>query len=310
MTAHKILITTSSFGVKDTAPLDVLREHGLEPVLNPYGRKLSEDEVYQLINDVRPIGMIAGVEPLTSRVLKSPGNLRVISRCGIGLDNVDLAAAEYLGIKVLNTPDAPTLSVAELTLGLILAVLRAIPLMDMAMRNREWKRPMGRLLTGKTVGIVGCGRIGSAVERLLAGFQCRITGYDPAITTHPDIELTGIEPLLAESDVVTLHIPYSEETHHFINADRMNQMKRGAVLINTSRGGLVDESSLFDLLQDGHLGGIGFDCFEEEPYEGPLTQCANSVLTGHVGSYAEEARKRMEAEAVENLLNALTELER
>lgn len=305
--AQPILFTTSSFGKADSSVLEPLLARGLEAVLNPYGRRLSEEEVSGLVAEVGPVGMVAGVEPLTAQVLAGASGLRVISRCGIGLDNVDLEAAKELGVRVYNTPDAPTTAVAELTIGLILTLLRSISASDRSIRRGDWSRPMGRLLSELTVGIVGCGRIGAAVAGVLKGFGCEVLGCDPALNGHPGMEMTDLEPLLARADIVTLHLPYHPNLHHLINSDRIAKMKRGAFLINASRGGLVDETALYEALKSGYLSGAALDCFESEPYNGPLTKCENVVLTAHVGSYAREARINMEREAINNLLRGLDE---
>lgn len=300
-----VLITTSSFAEEAPELLRDFASAGLQAVLNPYGRKLTEAEVSALIEEYKPVGMIAGVEPLTREVLKSAPFLKVISRCGIGMDSVDLGAAREYGITVTNTPDAPTIPVAELTVGMILSLLRSIHHSDASIRNGGWNRPMGALLHGKTVGLIGCGRIGSYVGKLLAAFGCRLLGYDPYCTEHPFIELTGLEQLLAEADIVTLHLPYTEANHHLLNQELLAKMKEGALLINASRGGLVDEEALAEALQSGHLAGAALDCFEQEPYKGALAQAENTLLTGHIGSYAREGRMIMEQQAAENLLRAL-----
>ena len=164
---------------------------------------------------------------------------------------------------------------------------------------------MGNLLTGKTVGIIGCGRIGTAVARMLAGFECTLLGFDPGLASHPTIALTDLETLLRQSDLVTLHLPYSAASHQIINAGNVMTLKKGAVVINAARGGVVDEEALCQALKCGHLGGLGLDCFTNEPYQGELASCDKAVLTCHVGSYALEARMKMEAETVENLLKGL-----
>jgi len=305
MNRDTVLITTSSFGREDNTPLTMIAKCGFEPVLNPFGRKLTEEEVIQLFHKYKPIAMIAGVEPLTDRVLKNAEGLKVISRCGIGLDNVDIDAARKLGIVVTNTPDAPTQAVAELTVGLILAVLRNVPHMDRALRDGKWERPMGTLLSEKTVGIIGCGRIGSAVARLLKGFNCNLIGFDPFLSYHPEIHLTTLEKLLTTAEIITIHVPYSNSVHYFINEDKLKLMRPTAILVNTSRGGLVDENALYRVLKEKRIAGACLDCYEQEPYSGPLRELSNVVLSAHVGSYAREARIKMEIEAVDNLLNAL-----
>jgi D-3-phosphoglycerate dehydrogenase len=301
----RVLVTTSSFGKEDPSVIMLLREAGFEVVLNPFGRKLTEEEVMELLLKVQPVAMIAGVEPLTARVLRSMSGLRVISRCGIGMDTVDLEAAGIANINVLNTPDAPTQPVAELTVGLILAVLRNIVETDANIRIGSWKRPMGRLLGAQTAGIVGCGRIGTAVARLLRAFGSELIGYDPYIKEHKFIPLAPLEQLLAKADIVSLHLPYVQPLHHLFNRELLGKMKRGSVIINTSRGGLIDEGALHDALASEHLAGAGLDTFESEPYTGTLVSLPNIVLTPHIGSYAKEARMKMEREAVLNLLSAL-----
>jgi D-3-phosphoglycerate dehydrogenase len=304
---NTILITTSTFGDKDEQPVSVLEASGYNIVLNPYRRRLKETEVLKLIEEHRPVGMIAGVEPLTRKVLNKGIGLKVISRCGVGMDSVDLDAAEELGIVVTNTPDATIIPVAELTLGMMLALLRGIHISDTAIRGGQWVRPMGNLLHGKTVGIIGCGRIGTHLARLLSVFGCRILGYDIHCVECEYYETAELDVLLKESDLVSLHLPYSEENHHFINRERMRAMKNGAMVVNASRGGLVDEEALLEELTTGKLGGAALDCFDEEPYSGPLREVPNTLLTGHIGSYAAESRAFMEQGAVDNLLQILGE---
>lgn len=300
---EKILITTSSFGKNDKTIFDLLTDNGFTYKLNPYGRKLTQDEAFALIIKYQPIGMIAGVEPLSKTVLEKTEKLKVISRCGIGMDNVDLEAAKAMGIVVINTPDAPTIPVAELTIGMILSLLRKIHRSDFSIRNNEWARPMGNLLYEKTVGIVGCGRIGSYVAKLLEPFGCRIIGFDPIAVNSDNIEFVIIEEVLKKSDIITIHMPYSDKNRHFVNAEFLKQMKKGALIINAARGGLIDERALLDVLESDHLAGAALDCFEDEPYTGPLKKIDNVLMTGHIGSYALEGRIMMERQAVENLLN-------
>jgi D-3-phosphoglycerate dehydrogenase len=300
-----ILITTSSFGKQDAGLLQSLSKAGFDFSLNPHRRKLTEAEVAQLIEQHQPIGMIAGVEPLTRSVLEKAGKLKVISRAGIGIDSIDLKSAKNLGIVVTNTPDAPTIPVAELTLGLILSLLRRIHVSDAGIRRGQWMRPMGNLLNGKTVGIVGCGRIGAYLAGLLSSFGCIILGYDPFNNRPGPFQPVGLEQILPNSDILSLHIPYNQENHHFIDAQSIQNMKKGALLINTARGGLVDEEALYNSLCSDHLGGAALDCFEQEPYTGKLKDLDNVLVTAHIGSYAQEGRNVMEKQAVENLLREL-----
>ena len=252
------------------------------------------------------VGMIAGTEPLSRAVLQHAPTLKVVSRCGIGTDNVDLSAASELGIEVLNTPDAPSVAVAELTLGLILATLRRIAEADRAVRAGEWRPLMGRLLTGRVVGVVGYGRIGRKVSALARAFGARVLAHDiQPITPDGAVELCALDELLSSSDIVTLHLPSAPANRYFFNDARLSLMKRGAILINTARGELVDEQALARVLTSTHIAAAALDTFEQEPYSGPLRDFPQVTLTAHMGSYTEESRARMEEEAARNLLDAL-----
>lgn len=293
-----ILTTTSSFSV-NTFPIE------LNVIHNPYKRRLTEEEIKDLIIKYQPVGIIAGVEPLTRDVMMAAEKLRIISRCGIGVDSVDMKAAEELGISVTITPEAPMISVAELTLGLILSLIRKITILDAGIRKGGWKGKAGNLLSGKTAGIIGCGRIGTYVSKLLKVFGCEILGYDPYIKEHEICRMVSFEKLIKESDIITLHIPYTDENKNLIGTEQLKQMKSDSLLINAARGGLVDEDALYEALINGNLAGAALDCFRDEPYKGPLTELDNTVLTPHIGSSASEARLMMEKQAVDNLIGEL-----
>lgn len=301
----KITITTTSFAEFDAQPLRFLKDTGFEVVLNPYGRSLTGDEVIELASDA--IGLIAGTEPLDKAVLEKLPLLKVISRCGSGTENVDVKAAARLNIKVFNTPFGPTLAVAELTVGLILDLLRKVTLMDRAVRAGIWKKRMGNLLNGKRVGIIGFGRIGQKTGKLLKAFGCEISYYDNAMIKElmdSGIKKMEMDELLKESDIVILHISGKYEKP-MLDAKEIEMMKRGAWLVNVARGGAVGEKAAFDALKDGRLAGAAFDVFEKEPYNGILKDLDNVILTPHIGSYAKEARQEMEMEAVRNLIEGL-----
>lgn len=298
---RKVAITTTSFGKYDNEPLDLLRRNGFETVLNPYGRKLKKEEVTNLC--AGSVGIIAGTEILDASVMNNLPGLRVISRCGTGLDKVDLDATKKLGIKVFNTPDSPTLPVAELTVGLILNLLRKINRMDFALRQDRWEKLMGNLLYGKNVGIIGFGRIGKKVAELLKPFGCRIKYYDPeVVTSDSDIKKVELNELLEGSDIISIHVSTKEQ---IIGESEIKQIKKGAWMVNVSRGGVVDENALYHALKEGYLTGAAIDVFVQEPYMGPLKELGNVILTPHIGSYAKEARIKMEMYAVENLLKGL-----
>jgi len=300
----KVLITTSSFNLGNFAQAKSLHDAGISIEVNPHGRRLSEDEVADLVaTDV--IAILAGLEPLTDRVLSNAKSLRVIARCGTGLDSVDLQAASRLGIDVFNTPDAPTQAVAELTIAHILNSLRHISTTDSNMRSGKWTPTMGSLLATKTVGLIGVGRIGSAVAKLAQAFGARVIGFDPVVSSHNSVELLSLDEVLNQADIVSLHVPINDQTHHIVNASAISRMKPGSIVVNVSRGGLIDESALHDALKSQHLSGAALDCFEDEPYSGPLLQIPGVHVTAHMGSYARETRDLMEVEASTNLVNGL-----
>lgn len=298
---EEILISTTSFGEYDNYPIELLKKSKFDIILNPYGRKLQRAEVIDLAKNVA--GIIAGTEPLDSFVLEKLPNLKVISRCGVGVDNVDLSVAKKLGVSVFNTPYGPTLAVAELTVGLMIDLLRRITQVDRELRNGRWQKEMGNLLQNKKIGIIGFGKIGQKVAELLFPFGVKIFYYDSSeITCLLNCDPLDFELLLSWADIITIHMSGSSSSKPIIGEKEIRMMKVGAWLINTARGGLVDEKALYKALKDHHLSGVALDVFEREPYMGQLSELSNVILTPHIGSYAREARVGMELEAVKNLL--------
>lgn len=303
----KVLTSPSSFGQVGKQPFDLLEQNGFEIINNPYGRKLTEDEVIELAKDC--VGIVAGVEPLTPRVMDALPGLKVISRVGIGMDSVDLEYAKQKNIIVKNTPDGPTRAVAELTLGMTLSLLRRIPQADAALKNKQWKKQTGNLILDKKMGVVGLGRIGRLVAQLFRGIGNPVIGYDPyadaAWASSAGVELADFETVLKTADIITLHVPGNADKSPVIGAKEIDLIKQGAWLINISRGGIVDEDALYNALAGGKLTGAAIDVFTDEPYSGPLTELDNVVLTPHIGSYAEEGKLLMEIDAVNNLISSI-----
>jgi len=296
----KILIGPSTFGTIDRTPLERLEQAGLTVIPNPFGRKFEKDELLRLLPGVQ--GIIAGMEPLTRDVLEQ-SQLRAIARCGVGLENVDLDAARELGISVSSTPEAPTAAVAELTVGSMITLLRGVPQMDRNMHAGHWSKHIGIQIGGKTIAIVGFGRIGRKVAKLLRPFNARCVAVDPALSGRVDgVEVLTLREALAQADVVTLHASGGTE---ILGEDELRLMKRGAFLLNAGRSGLVNEASLCKALDNGTVAGAWIDSFAQEPYDGPLVRYPQVILTPHVGSASVECRRQMELEAVENLLRAL-----
>jgi D-3-phosphoglycerate dehydrogenase / 2-oxoglutarate reductase len=304
---NKILTSPSSFGQINTEPFDLLKSNGYEIINNPFGRKLTESEVISLASDC--IGIVAGVEPLNSTVIDALPNLKCISRVGVGMDSVDISYAESKGIKVLNTPNGPTRAVAELTLGLTLSLLRKIPNAHYDLKNRIWKKQTGNLLFEKKVGVLGLGRIGRMVAEMFRSLGNPVIGYD----LYPDldwaeknnVEILGLEQLLNQSDILTIHVPGNSDGSAVLNQKELSYLKDGAFLVNVSRGGVINEDALYEMLTNGKLSAAALDVFSNEPYSGKFCDLANVILTPHIGSYAKEGKLKMEVDAVMNLINAL-----
>lgn len=302
--AGRALITTVPFASVEQEPLDLLRSAGIEYVVNPLGRRPTEAELCEMIRDVDLL--IAGTEPITARVMAAAPRLRIISRVGIGLDNVDLVAARQRGIVVSYTPDAPAPAVAELTIGVMLSLLRSIHTVNSCMRAEGWHRFMGRRLGGLRVGIIGVGRVGRRVIHLLTGFGSRILAND--LEPASDLEQVTWVPkkeIYKQADVISLHLPLTADTANLITAAEIDQMRPDAMLVNTSRGGIINEHDLAVALCGRRLAGAAVDVFCEEPYCGELVGIDRCLITCHMGSMSVDCRMRMELEAAENVLQYL-----
>jgi D-3-phosphoglycerate dehydrogenase len=304
---RRVLITTVPFATYNRQPLDLLEANKIEYLINPIGRKLKEAELAEMIGDFGVL--IAGTEAITARVIDRAPHLRLIARVGIGLDNVDLVAARQRGIVVSYTPDAPSTAVAELTIGLMFSLLRQIPQADRGMRNGVWHRFMGRRLAEVTVGVIGVGRIGRRIIRHLKGFGSKILANDltPAVAygNEPCLRWVDKETIYREADVITLHVPLTPLTHRMITAHEIEMMKPEALLINTSRGNIIDEADLAAALRAGRIGGAAIDVFGQEPYSGELATLDKCVMTSHMGSMSRDCRVRMELEATQEALRFL-----
>ena len=304
---NKILTSPSSIGQISSEPFDLLKSNGYEIINNPYGRKLTENEVIELAKGC--IGIVAGVEPITSRVIDSLPELKCISRVGVGMDSVDLEYAKNKNIIVVNTPNGPTRAVAELTLGLTLALLRKIPNAHYDLKNRIWKKQTGNLLYEKKVGVLGLGRIGRMVAEMFRSLGNSVAGYD----LHPDndwaeknnVEILSLKQLLNQCDILTIHVPGNSNGSSVLNQEELSCLKDGAFLVNVSRGGVINEDALYEMLICGKVSAAALDVFNNEPYSGKFCDLDNVVLTPHIGSYAKEGKLKMEVDAVMNLINVL-----
>lgn len=273
---------------------------------NKFNRKLTESELIALL-DEHVVGIIAGLEPYNTKVMQNAPNLKVISRCGAGIDNISEEVSNSNKIKTYSTPDAPTKSVVELTLGLTLSLLRSIHTLDNSIKNGVWNRMQGNLLSGKTFGVIGLGRIGQGVAELVTSFGAKVIYFDNKVHYNVEYESLPLTNLLEQADIVSIHLPYDDSTKKILSSDRLALLKKNAFVINTSRGGLLDETILYNLLKDNKIAGAALDVFEDEPYYGPLTTLPNVILTPHIGSYTKEGRRKQEEEAINNLLKGLKE---
>ena len=309
MNRFRVAITVRSFDYDGPAMADLLQSCDIVSA-NRSGRRLAETDLPDALRDSQ--GVIAGTEPFTRDVFAGARALRVISRVGVGTDSIDLAAARERGIRVFTTPDAATQAVAEHTLALTLAVLKRIGLYTLSRQGEEVSTPPGILLSGKTAGIIGLGRIGHRVATMLECLGCRIMYHDPAPGRDPRTGWTAardLPDLLGQADVLTLHAPAQDGGKPLLGAGELALCRQGAIIINTARGTLIDEDALVSGLLSGHIAGAGLDVFAREPYRGPLLAFPQVVTTPHVASHTVESRREMEREAAANLLRGLAEVQ-
>lgn len=271
---------------------------------------IEKDELKQEISNYDGIIVRSRTKVRKDLIDIAEGNLKFILRAGVGLDNIDVDYAREKGIEVINTPEATTNSVAELAVGHMLGLLRNIPRGTYTMKDNQWikKQLVGTELMGKTIGIIGLGRIGKRTAELALSFNTRILGYDPYVdeVEDLDIEIVELDELLKKSDLVSLHIPHNDETHHLIGERELNIMKDSAYLVNCARGGVVDENALYNALKNGAIAGAAMDVFEQEPPEGSkLMELENFNCTPHLGAQAIEGKNRVGEETVKKIREKL-----
>ena len=251
--------------------------------------------------------LIAGTEPITENVLKKSKKLKCISRVGVGLDSINLLEAKKRGIEISYTPEAPSAAVAELTIGLILSQLRYIHTSDKNMHNRIWRKNTGRRLGECNVGLIGTGRIGREVLALLHSFRpnkifLNDINESGDIAKKYNAKYVSKDDILEKCDVISLHIPLDSNTSHMINEEELHKMKSDAIIVNTSRGSIINEKALYEALKTKKIGGAAIDVYDKEPYEGKLTYVDNCLLTPHIGPMSMDCRSKMEVEAVQEVI--------
>jgi len=304
----RILVTPRSLTKSGHPAFEKFTQAGYEVIFCTPGKKPEEEELLRLLPGC--VGYLAGVEKVSARVLENAGDLKAISRNGSGIDNIDLKTAEKLGIRICKTEGANAKGVAELTISLMLALVRWIPFHDGKMKGEVWERRKGIELENRTLGLVGCGQIGTETTVRALGLGMRVIAY----RRHPDLGFApserfgwvSFDEVLGESDVISLHRPASPTGEPVIDASAIAKMKRGAYLINTARASLVDESAVIEALKSGQLAGFATDVYEKEPPEDyRLISQDRVIATPHLGGFTEESVDRATTEAVENLLAAL-----
>ncbi len=302
----RVVATARAFCAEDGPHQALLRAAGVDLVLAAGRAPLEAPALAALAADAD--GLLLGLDHCDASVFAAAPRLRVVSRFGAGVDRVDLAAAARHGVTVTNTPGANTIAVAELTLGLMLALARDLPAAIATARAGGWERGRGWELAGKTLGLVGLGRIGRAVAERATAFGLRVIGHDPFASDVPGVERVALERLWPVADVISLHVGLDDGTRHLVDEVVLARLKPTAVLINTSRGGLVDEAALARALTEGRLAGAACDAFDREPPLGsPLLALANFIPTPHLGAATVEAARRMGVAAARNVLAVLSD---
>ncbi len=304
----RLLITSRSFARTDPNPLLILREAGVEVVR--MGETFSQEEFNRVIPEFD--ALIIGAHPFPPEVLEHCPKLKIICKYGVGLDNVPLNKARELGVRVCNAPGANSNAVADLAFALMLATARGVLPAAERLRRGEHIVTVGTDVFGKTLGLVGFGAIGRCVARRASGFSMRVLAYDPYLKDVGEefrgrVELCSLDDVIARSDILSIHVPLNNETRYLIDRSRLSRMKKGAILINTARGGVVDEKVLVEFLRSGYLAGAGLDVTETEPIppDSPLLQMDNVVITPHMGMHSREAMNAVGMICTRNVLACL-----
>lgn len=288
--------------------LTVFEERGIEAI---HPGKVSKEELYDMVGDFDGIALRSSTQ-ITDELLSHAPNVKVVGRAGIGVDNVDVPACTRRGVIVMNTPFGNAITTAEHAMAMMLSLARHIPQANQSTHEGKWEKSkfMGMELTGKLLGIIGAGNIGSIVAKKSIGYGLRVQAYDPFLTEERadklGVQKVDLETLLVTSDIVSLHVPKTPETANVISATAINKMKRGSLLINCARGGLVDELALFAALQSGHLKGAALDVYEVEPAkENPLFGLPNVICTPHLGASTVEAQEKVAVQVAQQMSDYL-----
>ena len=303
----KVFISTIPFGSTNSLPLELLKKADIEYEINPYGRRIKQEELIAHLEEVDCL--VAGTELINEEVLKKTKSLKAISRVGVGIDNIDVEYAKKSGISILTTPDAPSEAVAEYALGLMLSMTRKIYESSILLSEGVWKKNIGTGIQDSTIGVIGAGRIGKKLMKLVSSFSPKkILFFDPLFDEDlQEIKATNVSFnfLIENSDIISIHVPLSQSTKGLISISELKAMKSNSLIINTSRGGIVNEKDLYTALNENMIGGAAIDVFTEEPYKGDLIGLENCLLTPHISSMTAVSREKMEIDAVEQAIEYL-----
>ncbi|MCJ7536574.1 MAG: phosphoglycerate dehydrogenase [Anaerolineales bacterium] len=305
----RVLVTPTSYGVNDPSLRTQLEAEVGEVIYNSSGKPLSSSQIKEILPGVN--GYIAGLDNIDRSALETADQLMVIARYGVGVDAVDVEAAREKNIIVTNTPGANSGSVAELTIGLMISLLRNIPGAVQATKTGEWPRMRGISLDGKVIGLVGFGAIGRHVAQRLKGFNCQVVAFDPVadeeLAAKLDVDLLSLDELIGIADLLSLHCPVTSETRAMVDAAFLQKMKSGSYLINTARGELVNEKAMYSAIKSGKLRGAALDVFSQQPPEAdnPLLGLPQVIATPHMGSHTDGAANAMGWGALNDCLAVL-----
>ncbi len=305
---YKVLNTSRSFGKVSDRAIRFLEKNNCQFIETSKAKPLKEKELIEELKGVD--GLIVGIDKVTARVIEAADRLKVISKHGVGVDNIDIKKAINKGIVVTNTPSANVNAVAELTIGLIFSLIRGIVRADKALRERKWERVIGEEIDGSIIGIIGLGNIGKAVAKKAKGLGMKVLAYDVCqdedFARKFEIKYVPLEELLQKSNIISLHLPLTSQTRHILNRENLKLISPNCYLINTARGELIDEEALFEMLQKGKIKGAALDVFgKEPPFESPFLFLDNVVVTPHIGAYTQKAIEKMDMMAAENVVYVL-----
>ncbi len=291
-----LLITAHSFGKEGKEPFNILENVGITPVVKRKNQLWTEEELIEIIPGAD--GIIVGADLVTRKVIEKAEKLKIICKHGVGVDNIDLEAATEKGILVTTGVGSNTTAVAELTVALLLSMARNIPNSNNDIKSGKWIRCVGTELYGKTAGIIGLGRIGKEVAKNLRGLEMKVIAFEPVkdekFAKENKIEFVDLKTLLTQSDIISLHVPLVQKTRNIINSDTIRLMKPNVFLVNTARGGLVDEEALYSALKSKRIAGAAIDTFIlEPPFGSKLLELPNVIATPHIGAYTHEAINEM-----------------